>query len=331
MAATAGRQNLKVQQGVALLSIVLFIVKLWAWWVTRSVAILTDALESIVNVVAGLVGLYSLYISNKPRDTDHPYGHGKVEFISAAIEGTCICIAGLFLIYKSIQSIIVPTAVERLGQGIILVAATGAINFVVGYLALKTGTKNKSLALSSSGKHLMTDAYSTAGIIIGLVLLYITGFAWIDSAVALFFAGYIVFMGFKILRSSVSGIMDEADDHLIGEMLETINGKRRINWIDLHNFRVIKYGALLHVDCHITVPWYFNVDEAHQELEELGALVQDKYGDTIELFVHADGCKEFSCKICHKGDCPVRKHAYEKTIVWTLDNIRSNRKHSIES
>ena len=325
------QQNIKVQKIIAFISVVLFLVKIIAWYITNSVAILTDALESIVNVVAGLIGLYSLYISAKPRDEDHPYGHGKVEFISAAVEGTCIALAGVFIVYEAGRNLFLPHDIKKLDWGILLVAVTAVVNYVAGILCERTGKKNNSLALISSGKHLQSDTYTTGGIIIGLILLYFTKISWVDSAVAILFALYIIYTGVKIIRSSIAGIMDEADEALLKNLVETLNKRRRINWIDLHNVRIIKYGAILHLDCHLTVPWYFNVHEAHHEIDELAALVKIDYGETVELFVHSDGCLEFSCAICHKGDCPVRKHAWQRTVEWTVENIRLNNKHHLET
>ncbi len=300
-----------------------------AWYLTNSVAILTDALESIVNVVAGLIGLYSLYVSAKPKDLDHPYGHGKVEFISAAIEGTLITIAGLFIIHKAITNLQLPHTVLQLDLGIYLIAFTGLINFIAGMVCERTGNKNNSLALIASGKHLKSDTYTTLGIVVGLVLMYLTNIAWIDSAVAILFALVILVTGYKIVRSSIAGIMDEADINLLKKMVDTLNQNRSHNWIDLHNLRIIKYGPTLHLDCHLTVPWYFNVHEAHHEIDELSGLVRKNFGESVELFVHSDGCLEFSCKICDKKECMVRQHPFEMKINWTMQNIASNNKHQL--
>lgn len=321
--------NLKIQKRIALVSILLLLVKTVAWFITGSVAILTDAFESIVNVVAGLIGVYSLYISAKPRDRDHPYGHGKAEFISAAIEGSMITFAGLFIIYKAINNLIQPHVIKELDYGIILVAFTGLVNYIAGAVCIKTGKRNNSLALISSGRHLQTDTWSTVGIVIGLVLILITDLLWLDSAIAILFALIILFTGYKILRSSVAGIMDEADTKLLKKMVQMLNANRRENWIDLHNLRIIKYGSRIHLDCHLTVPWYLNVHEAHREIDALSNLVKKEYGESVELFVHSDGCLNFSCSICTKTNCDVRKHAFEKKIEWTIENIASNNKHSL--
>lgn len=323
--------NLKIQKWIAAISIVLFIIKITAWWLTNSVAILTDALESIVNVVAGLIGLYSLHVSARPKDQDHPYGHGKVEFISAAIEGTLIAVAGFIIIYESINNLFHPHTIQKLDYGIILVAITAVVNYLAGILCERTGKKNKSLALIASGKHLQSDTWTTAGIIVGLVLILFTRIAWIDSAVAMIFAFIIIFTGYKIVRSSVAGIMDETDEQLIKQMVTMLNQNRRPNWTDLHNLRIIKYGGTIHLDCHLTVPWYLNVMEAHKEIDILSGLVKEEYGESVELFVHSDACMDFSCPVCTKNDCRVRKHAFEKKIEWTMENISRNRKHSLET
>ncbi len=303
--------------------------KIVAWYLTGSVAILTDAFESIVNVVAGLIGVYSLYVSAKPRDKDHPYGHGKAEFISAAIEGTLITVAGLVIIYEAFNNLIHPHIIKKLDYGILLVVLTGLINYFAGSVCIKTGKKNNSLALISTGKHLQTDTWSTLGIAAGLILILITELVWIDSAVAILFSIIIIFTGYKILRSSVAGIMDEADTKLLNKMVQMLNENRRENWIDLHNLRLIKYGSRIHMDCHLTVPWYLNVHEAHKEIDALSNLVKNEYGESVELFVHSDGCLDFSCKICTRSNCTVRKHDFERKVMWTMENISSNTKHSL--
>jgi cation diffusion facilitator family transporter len=321
------QQNLNVQKWVAGISVILLVAKFFAYYITNSVAVLTDALESIVNVAAGFIGLYSLYIAAKPRDIDHPYGHGKAEFISAAVEGTLVLSAGAIIIYKAVKNLIFPIAIQSIDKGIILVGATAIINLLVGLISVRIANRNQSLALLSSGRHLMSDSYSTFGIIGGLALIYFTHIVWIDSAVAILFGLIIIYTGYKIVRRSIAGIMDEADVDLLSGMVEKLNGDRRRNWVDLHNLRVIKYGSILHVDCHLTVPWYFNVNEAHQEIDVLASLIRKNYGEMLELFVHTDGCLYSQCGICIKEDCPVRQHVFEKRIEWTLGNARQNEKH----
>ncbi len=308
---------------------VLFIVKISAYYFTHSLAILTDALESIVNVLAGFIGLYSLYIAAKPRDFEHPYGHGKAEFVSAAVEGGLIVAAGIMIIYETISNLIKHSNLESLDTGLILIALTGLVNYIAGSVCIKMGKKNNSLALIASGKHLHIDTYSTLAIIIGLGLMLLTKLYWLDKAIALFMGFFIIYNGYKIIRSSLAGIMDEADIELLNRFIGELNNNRQENWVDLHNLRVIKYGSLLHIDCHFTVPWYLNVHQAHNEIDALAALIKDKFGDAIELFVHTDGCLPFSCSICTKTDCAVRELPLKKRLDWSLENTISNKKHQL--
>ena len=322
-----GKENIRLQQWVAIIAVLLFLLKLLAYYLTQSVAVLTDALESTVNVIAGFIGLYSLYVAAKPRDEDHPYGHGKAEFLSAAVEGALVIMAGFIIIYEAIVDLIHPHPLQKLDKGIYIVAFTAVINFIVGAVMIHRGKKNDSMALEAGGRHLQSDTYSTAGIILGLVIIYYTKITLLDSVVSILFSGIITWTGYSILRKSIAGIMDEADLKLLQRLVAYINARRRENWIDMHNLRVIKYGGLLHVDCHLTVPWYLNVNEAHAELDVLTALIRQEFGESMEFFVHVDGCLDFSCRICMKESCNVRKHAFENKVEWTLQNVVPNKKH----
>jgi cation diffusion facilitator family transporter len=328
---TPSQQNFRVQLVITVLSVVLFAIKVIAYFLTNSLAILTDALESIVNVLAGFIGLYSLYVAAKPKDSDHPYGHGKAEFVSSAVEGTLIIGAGILIIGQTIQNLIDSKPIASLDKGLILVGITGLINYVAGYICLQIGRRNHSIALESSGKHLQLDTYSTIAIIVGLVVILYTHWNWLDTAIALSISGLILYNGYRIIRKSLAGIMDEADDDLLKQFVTILNANRKQNWIDLHNLRVIKYGSTLHVDCHLTVPWYLNIHQAHEEIDELSAMIEEKFGKAFELFVHTDGCMPFSCSICDKMDCTVRQYPFTQKIPFTLENISSNWKHgSIE-
>lgn len=324
-------ENLKIQKVIAVIAIVLFCLKIFAWYVTNSVAILSDALESIVNILASFMGIYSLILSAKPKDKNHLYGHGKVEFISSGIEGTLIIIAGLFIIYKSIVRFNEPSEINKIDTGLILLSFTALVNWVAGTICVKKGKNSNSLVLIASGKHLQSDTITTAGIFVGLLLMYFLGYVWLDSLVAALFSLIIIYSGVKIIRSSVAGIMDETDIRLLGRLVETLNNNRSVNWMDIHNMRIIKYGATLHLDCHLTVPWYFNVNEAHAELDKVINVMHENFDESVEMFIHSDGCIPTSCPICMKMDCPVRQHEFERKIHWTINNISSNKKHNIET
>jgi divalent metal cation (Fe/Co/Zn/Cd) transporter len=121
--------------------------------------------------------------------------------------------------------------------------------------------------------------------------------------------------------------MDKADTELLSKMVDVLNKNRKDNWIDLHNIRIIKFGSVLHLDAHLTLPWYLNVHESNAEIDQLSQFVKDEFGESMELFVHSDGCLEFSCRICHKQDCTVRQHPFEHSIEWTVENTINDKKH----
>lgn len=320
-------ENIRLQLIVVLVGVMLLLSKFVAYFATNSNAILTDALESIINVVAGAFSLYSLVLSALPRDENHPYGHGKIEFIAASLEGSLILVAGSIIIFKSIYNLFFPVELQALDFGILLTAVAGVINFIVGYVIDRKGSAANSLVLQAGGKHLKSDAYSTAGILVGLVLLYFTGLIWLDSLVAILFGGIIIYTGYKILRTSVPGIMDAADYDLLKQIVKILNENRRKNWIDIHNLRVIKYGSTLHIDCHLTVPWYLNVKEAHDEVEEVGRLVREKIDPSIELFIHTDPCVVEPCTTCERGKCRRRSGNFDERVEWEFEKVIADKKH----
>lgn len=323
------RENIRLQLLVVLVGVLLLITKFIAYFYTNSNAILTDALESIINVVAGIVSLYSLVVSARPKDLNHPYGHGKIEFVAATLEGTLILMAGGIIILKSFYNLFHPIELHQLDFGIILIAATGIINFAIGYKIVRKGQENNSMILVAGGKHLTSDAYSTLGILIGLVLVYLTNWIWLDSLVAILFGAIISMTGYRILRTSLAGIMDEADYELLKKIVDVLNDNRRDNWIDIHNLRVIKYGATLHIDCHLTVPWYLTVLEAHDEVEAVGKLIKMKIDPSIEMFIHTDPCIFPSCSVCDKPDCEHRQQAFKRKIKWEFDKVIADKKHGV--
>lgn len=323
------QQNLRLQQYITAGGILLLLAKMAAYFFTHSLAILTDALESIVNVIAGFVGLYSLYVAAKPSDRDHPYGHGKAEFISAAVEGTLIVAAGLLIIYEAINDFITPRTIHQLDTGCWIIAGTALINYVGSVFCLRQGKKNNSLALQASGHHLQMDSFSTLAILGGLLIMLFTRLWWIDKTIALIMSVLIIYNGYVIIRKSLAGIMDEADKKLLERFIRLLNENRKKEWVDLHNLRVIQYGDQLQIDCHLTLPWYMNLHEAHREIDALSELIQSKMGNSIELFVHTDGCMPFSCSICSLEKCQVRQKPMKSRQAWTLDNILSNEKHRL--
>lgn len=323
------QQNIRVQLIIVSVGLLLLVGKFIAYFITHSNAILTDALESIVNVVAGAFSLYGLILTAKPKDENHPYGHGKIEFISASIEGALISAAGLLIISKSIYNLFVPHPISDLDIGLYITAGAGAVNFLMGYLTAQRGKRLDSLPLQASGKHLMSDGWSTLGLLIGLGLIILTEWWWLDSAVAIFFGGIILYTGYRIIRPSVAGIMDEADYEVLEKMASILEKNRKPDWIDVHNMRVIKYGATLHIDCHVTLPWYYEVRKAHDEIEEIDRLINQNVRARVEFFIHVDPCLPKSCPLCQKMDCAVRQAPFQALIPWSLETIMQNKKHTL--
>lgn len=325
----AAKENLRLQKWITTISIILFVAKIAAYYITNSLAVLSDALESIVNVMAGFAGLYSLHIAAKPKDADHPYGHGKAEFVAAAFEGGLIIASGILILYESVINLIEHKPLTQLDSGVMITAITAVINFAAGWISTQKGIRNNSAALQATGKHLQTDTITTLAIIVALILVRYTGIQEIDLIVALILCIIIFRNGYMIVRSSLAGIMDEADMKILRQMIEVLHKHRSTNWVDLHNLRVIKYGAVLHIDCHLTVPWYLNVHEAHAEIDSLQDLVKNNFDESIEMFIHTDGCLPFSCRICKKADCSERQHSFEQEITWNAENVLSDKKHQL--
>lgn len=322
-------RNIRFLSWVLAIGVLLMAVKFLAWWLTNSNAILTDALESIINIVAGSFALYSLVVAAKPRDRNHPYGHGKIEFISAGFEGSLIFLAGAAIIGKSVYNLVYPQTIQQLDTGIYLTILTGGINFLMGTFLVRRGRKVHSLILQASGEHLQSDAWSSLGLIVGLGIVFLTGLDWLDNVVAFLFGLIILLTGIRLMRRSLAGIMDEADYHLIEKMVGVLDEHRQEDWIDVHNLRVIKYGATLHIDCHMTLPWYFNTREAHTQVKAFEEMVRKYSIRPVELFIHVDPCEPVSCRVCQKTNCPVRQHPTEQRLTWTLDNIMENKRHEM--
>ncbi|WP_373520206.1 cation diffusion facilitator family transporter [Aquiflexum sp.] len=309
-------------------SIVLLIVKFYSFYITNSTAILTDALESIVNVVAAGFATFSIYLSSRPRDDNHPYGHGKIEFFSAGVEGTLIILAGVFILHQSIYNLFFPKELEKLVEGVMLVTFAGSVNGILGYFLQKKGKALNSLTLEASGKHLITDTLTSFLLVFGVLIIYLTQYMFLDSVIAILFSFYIMFSGYGLVRRSVGGLMDEADPKALESTVNVINYNRKNTWIDIHNMRVQQYGGDRHIDLHLTLPYYLDLKQVHLEVEQLEEVLEDDWRGDMEVFVHSDPCiPEKCCHYCQIIDCPVRKVPFEKKIEWTASNMSKNQKH----
>ncbi len=306
--------KIRVQRYIVWTSVLLLVGKFIAFFVTNSVGVLTDAMESIVNVTAGFISLYSIRLAAKPKDDDHPFGHGKVELISASLEGLMIMVAGGLIIFEGVRRLFVPSEVGQLDTGIVVVAVAGAVNYAMGWYSIRTGKKFGSIALVAGGRHLQSDTYSTIGLVVGLILLYVTGLVWIDSALALLFGGIIVVTGIQILRKTVSNLMDKADVSALETMVATINRCRHSDWIDVHNLKAVRYGNFLYIDCDLTLPWYYNVAQGHDSCDQLRDTIVEAFHGKAAVAVHADPCKPKQCVHCNIAECPSRSAACESPL-----------------
>lgn len=309
------------------ISILLMLAKFVAYFITGSNAILTDAAESIVNVIASSFAFYSIYLTTLPKDENHPYGHGKVEFFSAFIEGVLIAIAGLIIVFKSGYDLIYPKPIAQLFEGASIIGATGVVNLIVGFYLIRTGKSHKSITLEADGKHLLTDAITSAGLVLGIILIKITGIFLLDSIISILLGLYIIFNGYKLTRQSVGGLMDESNVDLVKSIIAILQANRKDPWIDVHNLRAQQYGADLHIDCHITLPYYFDLNQVHQEISEIDKLINGNADRKTELFIHADPCLPACCNYCTMKACPVRQEPFRRQIVWTVENATKNQKH----
>lgn len=309
----------------------IMLLKFVAFFITHSNAILSDALESIINVVAGAFAYYSLRLAAKPKDLDHPYGHGKIEFISAGFEGGLILLAGLVIIGKSVMNLFHPVAIEQLDKGAVIAGFAGAANYVLGTYLIKKGHAYKSITLVADGKHLQTDTWSSLGLVAGVVVIYLTGLTWLDNVFAIVFGALIIYTGYQLVRKSLAGLMDEADESVLRDVVNVLNENRNEKWIDIHNLRIQQYGSSFHIDCHITLPWYDNLQTSHDELKKIEDLILAKFHQRVELFIHPDPCLPFSCSVCSLNHCEVRQKPFERKLEWNLENILKNEKHQLQT
>lgn len=321
--------NLKFQRVALVVSLVLFAIKMTAYLVTNSNAILTDALEGLVNILGAGFGLFSLYYATLPRDKNHPYGHGKIEFVSSGFEGVLILIAGASMIGKAGYSIFFPEQVSINTLGLSLVAFAGLINYLMGYSMVKQGQKENSVQLKAGGKHLISDGYSTVGLLVGLAIVWVTKIDMLDNVLAILLGLVISVAGYKIIRESFSGIMDEADPKQLEKVSKILESKRRPAWVDIHNFRIVRYGSKIHMDAHLTLPWYFTLKESHDEVNRLEEVLDNAFNKDIETSIHTEPCLPKSCEICELDKCAQRKFVFVKRVEWNVDHILDDEHHGI--
>ncbi|HNN00505.1 MAG TPA: cation diffusion facilitator family transporter [Turneriella sp.] len=310
----------KVSLGV---SSFLLLVKFFAYYLTNSQAILSDALESIVNVAAATLALFIIHISTKPADRDHPYGHGKAEYFSSVFEGALISFAAIMIFVESIDAIIRGRQIMRIDLGLVLIIAAGIANALLGFYLVRLGKRNQSAALVASGRHVLSDFYTSVAVIAGLLLVRITGIQWLDPASALVVGCVLAWTGFHLVRESVHALMDAEDVALITELGKHFTALRRPGIIRIHHTRVIRSGAYHHIDAHVVVPEFWSVATGHTETNAFEAAVMEQYSHAGEIHFHIDPCRRVYCHACDVAQCPLRRETFARVIPFTFEELTS--------
>jgi len=309
--------KIKAQWIILIVGVILFIMKVIAFLLTDSVSILSDALESTINVITGFITLKSIQYAAKPRDADHPYGHGKIELLTASIEGILIIVAGIIIMIEAFSRLGNPPVLPKMDIGIILITITGIINFILGKYSIKVGKTTNSIALIAGGKHLISDTYTTIALVGGLIIYYYSGILWLDSFLAILFGGFILYAGYGVIRQTIQGLMDEADQQKLLELSEVLAQNKKDSWVNIHKLTYLKFGHIAHIDLHFTLPWYYNLAQTEKEVDALKDIIKDRLTeDDVDISVQSEPCKENMCHQCSL-ECVERKHPFSKNIEWT--------------
>jgi cation diffusion facilitator family transporter len=304
-------------------SVVLLAVKLWGYRMTHSQAVLSDALETIVNVVAAGLALIVLSFAYKPADKDHPYGHGKLEFFSAAFEGGMIAFASVMICIEAIQSLIHGPRIEAIGLGLLVTVGAGVVNLALGYFLLRSGRRHQSATLEASAHHVLSDFWTSVGVAIGLLLVHFTGILWLDSAVALLVGLLLGWTGISLVRRSAGGLLDQEDREILENLLKVVGRERPSGIIQLHHVRVMRSGRYHHIDAHAVVPEFWDVAEAHDRTEHFESRLMEEYPYPGELHLHIDPCRRAYCRVCDVLSCPIRKHPFEHLRQLSIEELTS--------
>ncbi len=315
----AARARLRAVVISLAVSVVLLAAKYQAYRLTGSTAILSDALESIVNVVAAVFALGGIIFAGRPADRNHPYGHGKIEFFSAAFEGGLIAFAAVLIFYEVILSLLRGPEVRALDLGVPIVLGAGLVNLLLGWYLIRTGRKHESLTLVADGRHVLADFYTSAGIVIGLLLVRFTGIVWLDPVLAAVVALNLLWTGFRLVRQAAGGLLDEEDTALLDRLLEVLQPHLRQGVIRVHHLRAIRAGRFHHVDAHLVVPEFWSVERSHETAEDLAERLIKEVGVEGEMTLHTDPCHRVYCRMCDLDDCPVRREPFGGRPPLTLE------------
>lgn len=293
------------------LSVVLFFIKYWSFHITNSQALLSDAMETVVNIVVSGMSLWAIYWAAQPADQGHPYGHGKAEYLSAAFEGGLIFAAALFIMASATTSFFQAREITQLDLGMSISLAAAVINGLLGWLLIHRGRQLNSAAIIASGHHLMSDLLTTIGVLAGLLLVSWTHLNWIDGLLAIGVSFHLLLTGFKLVRSALGNLLDATNREFVEKFNQIINDHRPSWAIQIHHVRMIIAGDYHHIDAHIVMPEYWDIKTTHDVIFEYEKQVFEKYGTTGEIHFHVDPCQRAYCKNCGDLKCLIRKEPFE--------------------
>lgn len=303
---------------------VIFGIKTLAYITTGSTALKSDAIESLVNIVAGFFALGAVIFAGRPADKNHPYGHGKIEHFSAAFEGGLISLAAAIILFEGAKSFWVGVPPKDLNVGLYLNLAAGALNGVLGVILLRTGKSTKSKALEADGHHILSDFYTTLALGVGVFIMKVTGFYWMDPIMAIVVGLLLAYTGFKLVKSSSAALLDSEDPELIERIAGLINKVRTPDIVTVHELRTMRSGRFTHVDVHIVVPEFYEIKKAHYLVESFGERIIKEAQFDGEFHSHIDPCEMLYCKSCSFEPCPIRKEAFRGLEKVTVDSATAS-------
>ncbi len=263
------------------------LLKGWAWWLTGSVGMLSDALESFVNLAGAMMALAMLSLAAMPADDNHAHGHGKAEYFSSAFEGVLILIAAVGIGYAAIERLLHPQSLEAVGIGLVVSVIASIINLVVARILMDVGRRSRSITLEADAHHLLTDVWTSAGVIVGVVLVWLTGWLWLDPVIALLVALNIVWTGWQLLQRSADGLMDVsiAEDEL--QLIENVFTDYRQLGLEFHALRTRQAGSRAFASFHILVPGAWTIQHGHDWSERIEAEIRQALPN-IHLTTHLE-------------------------------------------
>ncbi len=293
--------------------------KYLAYQLTGSTAILSDALESIVNVVAAMFALGGLVVAARPADRSHPYGHGKIEFFSAAFEGGLIAFAAVLILKEAGEALLFGHEVRQINFGILITIGAGLANAALGWFLLRVGRTYHSLTLVADGTHVLADFWTSVATAIGLGLVSVTGLTWLDAVVAGMVGLHLVWTGLALVRHAAGGLLDEEDVPLLRRVVEAVNANLVPGIIRVHFLRAIRAGRFTHVDAHLVVPEFWTVEQAHEFGNSFERRIVNALGIDAEIAFHIDPCHRQFCAQCEVAPCPIRTAPFATRSSITLD------------